>query len=134
MIETLGALGSTNVWAVRGKDGLDEITTTTETEIIELKNGSLHRFTLTPEDAGLTRAKPESLRGGDADENARALTAVLNGEKTAYRDIAILNSAAALVVADKAETIKDAVQIAAKAVDSGAAKDVLARLVAVSNA
>jgi len=134
MIETLGTLGSTKVWAVHGKDGLDEITTTTETEVIELKNGSLHRFILTPEDAGLARAKPEALKGGDADVNARALSDVLEGQKTAYRDIAILNSAAALVVADKAETIKDAVQIAAKAVDSGAAKDVLARLVAASNA
>ena len=133
MAETLGALGSTKVWAVHGQDGLDEITTTTETEVIELKNGSLRRFTLSPEDAGLARAKPEALKGGDADENAKALTAVLNGEKTAYRDIAIMNAAAALIVADKAENIKDGVQIAAKAVDSGAAKDVLARLVLASN-
>lgn len=134
MAETLGALGSTKVWAVHGKDGLDEITTTTDTEVIELKNGSLRHFTLTPEDAGLARAKPEALKGGDADVNAKALSEVLDGKKTAYRDIAILNSAAALVVADKAETIKDGVAIAAKAVDTGAAKDVLARLIAASNA
>lgn len=133
MAETLGALGSTKVWAVHGQDGLDEITTTSETVVIELKDGALRRFSLSPEDAGLARAKPEALKGGDADVNAQALTAVLNGEKTAYRDIAILNAAAALVVADKAETIKDGVQIASKAVDSGAAKDVLARLVAASN-
>lgn len=134
MAETLGALGSKKVWAVHGKDGLDEITTTTETEVIELKNGSLRRFTLSPEDAGLTRSTPEALKGGDADENAKALTAVLNGEKTAYRDIAVLNAAAALVVADKADRIKDGVAIAAKAVETGAAKDTLARLVAASNA
>lgn len=134
MVETLGALGSTKVWAVHGTDGLDEITTTAETEVIELKNGSLRRFTLTPEDAGLARAKPEALKGGDADVNAKALSDVLDGAKTAYRDIAILNSAAALVVADKAADIKDGVALASKAVDTGAAKDVLARLVAASNA
>lgn len=134
MAETLGALGSTKVWAVYGTDGLDEITTTAETEIVELKDGSLRRFTLTPEDAGLSRAKPEALKGGDADQNAKALSDVLNGAKTAYRDIAILNAAAALVVADRAETIKDGVQMATKAVDTGAAKDVLSRLVAASNA
>lgn len=134
MAETLGALGSSKVWAVHGADGLDEITTTTETEIVELKNGTLRRFTLNPEDAGLSRAKPEALKGGDADVNAKALSEVLDGAKTAYRDIAILNSAAALVVADKAENIKDGVAIASKAIDSGATKDVLARLVAASNA
>lgn len=134
MAETLGALGSTKVWAVHGADGLDEITTTTETEVIELKNGSLRRFTLTPEEAGLARANPDALKGGDADVNAKALSDVLDGAKTAYRDIAILNAAAGLVVADKAETIKDGVQLASKAVDTGAAKDVLARLVAASNA
>lgn len=134
MAETLGALGSTKVWAVHGADGLDEITTTTETEVIELKHGSLRRFTLTPEEAGLARANPDALKGGDADVNAKALSDVLDGAKTAYRDIAILNAAAGLVVADKAETIKDGVQLASKAVDTGAAKDVLARLVAASNA
>lgn len=134
MAETLGALGSSKVWAVHGQDGLDEITTTTETEVVELKNGSLRRFTLSPEDAGLARAKPEALKGGDADVNAKALAEVLDGKKTAYRDIAILNSAAALIVADKAGDIKEGVSLASKAVDSGAAKDVLARLVAASNA
>ncbi len=134
MAETLGALGSTKVWAVHGADGLDEMTTTTATDVIELKNGSLHRFTLTPEEAGLARANPEDLKGGDADTNAKALSDVLDGAKTAYRDIALFNAAAALVVADKAKTIRDGVQIASKAVDTGAAKDVLARLVAASNA
>jgi len=134
MAETLHSLGSERVWLVHGSDGLDEITTTGPTEVVELKNGKLDRFTITPEEAGLTLATAEALKGGDAEHNAKALMAVLQGEKTAYRDIALLNAGASLVVAGKADTLKEGVALAAAAVDSGAAKATLERLVVSSNA
>jgi anthranilate phosphoribosyltransferase len=134
MAETLHSLGSERVWLVHGSDGLDEITTTGPTEVVELKNGKLDRFTITPEEAGLTLATAEALKGGDAEHNAKALMAVLQGEKTAYRDIALLNAGASLVVAGKADTLKEGVALAAAAVDSGAAKATLDRLVVSSNA
>jgi anthranilate phosphoribosyltransferase len=134
MAETLHSLGSERVWLVHGSDGLDEITTTGPTEVVELKNGKLNRFTITPEEAGMPCTTPEALKGGDAEHNAKALMAVLQGEKTAYRDIALLNAGASLVVAGRADTLKEGVALAASAVDSGAAKATLERLVASSNA
>lgn len=134
MIETLKTLGSTHVWAAHGTDGLDEITTTAETKVIELKNGALREFVITPEDAGLTRATSDALKGGDAEHNAKALLAVLAGEKTAYRDIAVINAGAALVVSQKASTLREGVLHAQQAIDSGATKATLERLVKASNA
>jgi len=134
MANTLKALGSERVWLVHGSDGLDEITTTGATEIVELKNGSLHRFAVTPEEAGLNRASSDDLKGGDAEHNATALMAVLQGDKTAYRDIALMNAGAALVIADKASHLKEGVELAAQTVDSGAAKATLERLILASNA
>ncbi len=131
--ETLKSLGSTDLWIVHGSDGLDEITTTGETKIVALKNGAITSFTIKPEDAGLNRAKPEALKGGDGEHNAKALLAVLNGERTAYRDIAVLNAAAALVVADRAATLDDAARIVEAAIDDGRAKQVLETLVKASN-
>ena len=131
--ETLKSLGSTDLWIVHGSDGLDEITTTGETKIVALKNGAITSFTITPEDAGLDRAKPEDLKGGDGEHNAKALLAVLNGERTAYRDIAVLNAAAALVVAGRAATLDEAARIVEAAIDDGRAKQVLETLVKASN-
>lgn len=131
--ETLKSLGSTDLWIVHGSDGLDEITTTGETKIVALKNGAITSFTIKPEDAGLNRAKPEALKGGDGEHNAKALLAVLNGERTAYRDIAVLNAAAALVVADRAAKLDDAARIVEAAIDDGRAKQVLETLVKASN-
>jgi len=131
--ETLKSLGSTDLWIVHGSDGLDEITTTGETKIVALKNGAITSFTIKPEDAGLNRAKPEALKGGDGEHNAKALLAVLNGERTAYRDIAVLNAAAALVVADRAATLDDAARIVEAAIDDGRAEQVLETLVKASN-
>ncbi|MHB2166393.1 anthranilate phosphoribosyltransferase [Alsobacter sp. R-9] len=133
LAQTLGALGSEKVWVVYGRDGLDEITTTGETAVAALENGKVRRFVITPEDAGLQRSQPEDLKGGEAEVNAAALRKVLAGEKTAYRDIAVINAAAALVVAGKAETLRHGAELAAHAVDSGAAQGVLDRLVLVSN-
>jgi anthranilate phosphoribosyltransferase len=90
-------------------------------------------FEIDPEELGLKKAKPEALRGGDADANAAALKAVLEGKDGAYRDIAMLNAAAALVVAGRAENLKEGVAVAKKSIDSGEAKSRLERLIAVSN-
>ncbi len=133
MAEVLRNLGSDKVWLVHGSDGLDELTTTGPTQVVALDNGEITSFTVTPEDAGLSLAKTADLKGGDPDFNARALRAVLAGEKGAYRDIALLNAAAALVVADKAKTLKDGVAMGAKALDDGSAKATLDTLVTISN-
>ena len=120
-------------WVVHGSDGLDEITITGPTHVGSLAGGSLTTFSITPEDAGLTRAAPETRRGGDPEHNARALRALLAGERTPYRDIVLLNSAAALIVADRVEDLRAGVAVAAERIDSGAANATLARLVATSN-
>ncbi len=126
-------LGSVRVWVVHGSDGLDEITTSGPTAVAALQDGAVTTFEIRPEDVLLARARPDALRGGDAGHNAQALKAVLSGEKGAYRDIAVLNAAAALVVAGKAETLADAVKLAGHTIDSGAALGALERLIAVSN-
>ena len=131
--ETMRNLGAERVWVVHGSDGLDEITTTAETWVAALEDGAVRRFTIVPEEAGLPRADPAALKGGDAERNAAALTAVLAGERSPYRDIALLNAAAGLVVADRAVTLRDGVALAAAAIDSGRARQTLAKLVAVSN-
>src|SRR3954470_21113268 len=129
----LKELGSERVWTVHGSDGLDEITTTGPTQVVALEGGAMRAFTIVPEDFGLARARPQDIRGGDPAHNAAALRAVLDGARTPYRDIAVLNAAAALVVAEAARDLGEGVQRAAQAVDSGAAKAALDRLVAVSN-
>jgi anthranilate phosphoribosyltransferase len=134
LAEVLKNLGAERVWVVHGSDGLDEITTTGPTSVASLENGQVRVFEVTPEEVGLAKAKPEALRGGDAKTNAAALLEVLKGTKSAYRDIALINAAAALVVAGRTATLKEAVVFAAKSVDSGEAKSRLDRLIAVSNA
>lgn len=133
LAKTLQTLGSERVWVVYGRDGLDEISTTAETAVAALENGVIRRFVITPEEAGIERARPEDLKGGEADYNAAALRAVLAGEKTAYRDIAVLNAAAALVIAGKADSLRHGAELAARAIDTGAARTVLERLVQTSN-
>jgi len=134
LAQVLKNLGSESVWVVHGSDGLDEITISGPTYVAALENGAVRTFEVTPEEVGLKRQKPEALRGGDAEQNARALVDVLKGTKGAFRDIAVLNAAAALVVAGSAKDLKQGVVAAAKSIDSGAAKARLDRLVQVSNA
>ncbi len=134
MVKVLASLGSTRVWAVHGSDGLDEITTTGSTRVVSLENGKVESFTINPADVGLMPAKPEDLRGGEPEQNAAALNAVLAGEKTAFRDIAAFNAAAALLVAGKAKDLKDGFAQANAALDSGKAKATLAALIKASNA
>ena len=131
--EVLRNLGSTSAWVVHGSDGMDEITTTGPSAVAELKDGKIRVFEVTPEDAGLRRASIEELKGGNPAENAAAIRRLFDGEAGAYRDIVLLNTAAALIVADKASSLKEGVEAAAKIVDSGAARETLAKLVAASN-
>jgi anthranilate phosphoribosyltransferase len=133
MASVLGNLGSERAWLVHGSDGLDEITTTGPTHVASLENGKVTSFDISPEDAGLTRARPEDLRGGDPAHNADALRGVLEGARNAYRDIAVFNAAAALLIAGKAASLREGAALAADALDSGRAKDTLRKLVAVSN-
>ena len=134
LAEVLRNLGSEHVWVVHGSDGLDELTTTGPTFVAELKNGAVDAFEVTPEDAGLPQAAPEDLLGGDADANAEAIREVLAGTPSPFRDIVVLNAAAALVVAGKAATVLEGAQQAAQAIDSGAAKERLERLVRMTTA
>ena len=131
--ETLAALGSVRAWVVHGSDGLDEITTTGPTHVSALEDGNIRSFVITPEEAGLPIAAPADLKGGDPAENARALRAVLDGAQGPYRDIVLLNAAATLIVAGKAEDLRAGVQLAAASIDGGAARSALDRLVAVTN-
>jgi anthranilate phosphoribosyltransferase len=128
----LGALGAVRAWAVHG-DGMDELTTTGETEVAEWRDGDLRLFRVTPEAVGLPRARIENLRGGEPDANALALRAVLGGQTGAYRDMVLLNAAAALLVADKVETLSEGAALAAEVIDDGRAAAVLDRLVAITN-
>jgi anthranilate phosphoribosyltransferase len=134
LTHVLKELGSERVWAVHGSDGLDEITTTGPTHVTALENGTIRRFMLKPEDIGLPMAKPEDLKGSDPEHNAAQLRAVLDGARTAYRDVGLFNAAASLVVAGEAKDVRDGLDRASRALDSGAARDVLDRLVKVSNA
>ena len=132
LAEVLGRLGATRAWTVHGQ-GLDELTTTGETEVAEWKDGAVRRFTVTPEDAGLPRADLAALRGGDAEENAVTLRALLDGATGAYRDIVLLNAAAALVVADRAADLAEGAALAAATIDDGRAAKALADLVEATN-
>lgn len=133
LAEVLRDLGSEAVWLVHG-DGLDEMTTTGTTQIVALENAKIRRFSVTPHDTGLARVSLDALKGGDGVYNAAALKRVLEGENNAYRDIAVLNAAGALVVAEKAETLRGAIELAARSIDSGAALAALEKLVSVSQA
>jgi anthranilate phosphoribosyltransferase len=129
----LHKLGSRHAWVVHGRDGLDELSTTGPTLVAELNDGNVTTFEVTPEEAGLPRATMVDLKGGDAAVNAAALRQVLDGARGAYRDIVLLNTAAALVVGGRVQTLADGVGVAAASIDSGAARAALERLVAATN-
>jgi anthranilate phosphoribosyltransferase len=133
LAQVLKNLGAERIWVVHGSDGLDEITTAGPTSVSALENGTVTNFEISPEEVGLPKVKPEHLRGGDAAANAKALRGVLDGEKSAFRDVALFNAAAAFAVAGKAKTVKDGVALAAHSVDSGEAAKRLERLIMVSN-
>ncbi len=126
--------GSEACWICHGEGGFDEIVPSGTTFIAELKNGSITTFEVTPELAGLTRSRAEDLKGGEAQQNAEALRAVLAGKPSAFTDATLLTAAAALIVAGKTTDLKSGVAAARESIGSGAAARTLARLVEVSNA
>ncbi len=132
LARVLGALGSERAWVVHGS-GLDELTTTGATEIAEWRDGAVRLFRITPEAIGLPRVGPEALKGGDPEHNARALEALLDGAQSAYRDIVLLNAAAAFLVAEAEETLEGGVARAAASIDDGRARAALDGLIAITN-
>ncbi|THV25243.1 anthranilate phosphoribosyltransferase [Peteryoungia ipomoeae] len=130
--EALRDLGLTNAWVVHGS-GLDEITTTGPSMVAELKDGEIRSFELTPDDFGVATVSLDAIRGGDGEVNAAALRDVLDGAKTAYRDVALCNAAASLIVAGKAADVSEGMHLASQSLDGGGAAAALAKLVAISN-
>jgi len=122
MAETLAALGSDKAWLVHGSDGTDELSIAGVSWVAALEDGKITEFEVNPADAGLPVHPFEDILGGSPAENAVAFRALLDGEKSAYRDAVLLNAAAALMVADKVTNLKDGAVMAAQSIDSGAAK------------
>ena len=129
-----GQSWATNALIVHGRDGLDEVTTTTETDAVCLNNGDISEMVLHPSDIDLGVANTDDLIGGNPEENAAALTAFLDGAKNAYRDIVMMNAAAALFGSGHAASLKEGADRAIASIDSGAAKKALAGLVEITNA
>ena len=130
MAEALGRLGTERAWLVHGQ-GLDELALSGPSQVVELHDGRFREFTVTPEEAGITPAPPEAIRGGDPAETAAALRALLDGAPGPYREVVRLNAAAALIVAGRASTLKEGAEMAAESLDTGrarAALDALRRL------
>lgn len=133
MAETLKNLGSERAWVVHGSDGMDELTLSGPSYIAELKNGEIREFTLTPEEFGLTPAPVEAFKGLDANHNAIAMNHLLGGQRDAYRDIVLYNAAACLTMCGKASDMRQGIDLAGYAIDSGKAKTTLADLIRISN-
>jgi anthranilate phosphoribosyltransferase len=126
---TLAALGSERAWVVHGLDGLDEVTLADRTKVAEVSSGGVRVFEVSPEEFGLERAPLEDLRGGDAEENAHTIRAILAGEQRgAGRSLVVANAAAALYVGGRAESLRDAALLAARSIDEGAALSKLEQL------
>ena len=129
----LGLLGVERAWVVHGEDGLDELTTTGISHVAAIDRGRVSTFTVSPKNAGLPQARPQDLTGGDAVENAAHIRALLEGNKGPLRDIVLLNAGAALLVAGKAQSLRESVALAAESIDTGRAKAVLERVVALGH-
>lgn len=133
MAATLAELGVTRAFVVHGAGGLDEISLAGETLVAEVRAGEIRRYTVTPEDFGVARAPADNIRGGSPAENASIVQKIFAGELGPRRDIVVINSAAALVAAGVAENFRDGVQMAAKAISSGAAQEKLSDLKRFTN-
>lgn len=133
MAEALRDLGSTHVWVVHGADGLDEISTTGSTRVSEVKDGQITEFEISPQSYGFDLTTVDKLRGGEPSQNAMALAALLSGDAGVYRDIVLLNSGAALMIAGLAQDIPAGIDLAASAIDSGKARAALDKLIQLSN-
>ena len=132
LARVLGALGAERAWTVHGQ-GMDELTTTGETQVAEWRNGQVRLFRITPEAVGLPRAVLADITGGSPAHNAQALRDLLAGAKGAYRDIVMLNAAAAFLIADKVETLREGVELAGDVLDDGRAAQALERLVQITH-
>ena len=132
MALALGNLGSERAWVVHGCDGLDELTTTGPSFVAEWHDGAVHRFEVTPADAGVPTASAADLKGGDAATNAAAMQAMLGGEHGPFRDAVVYNAAAALIVAGRAASLREGAAMAAAAIDGGRARAALRRLVEIT--
>ncbi len=132
IIQVLGRLGCRRALVVHGEDGLDEMSLSGPTLVYELEEGDIRSYRVTPEEVGLRQASGQAVKGGSPEENAAAMRAVFGGEQGPLRDIVLLNSAAALVAADKAATLAEGVPLAAQAIDSGAAREKLGRFIEVT--
>jgi len=128
LAEALSMLGLHRALVVHGLDGLDEVTITGPTRVAEARDGTVKTYEVTPEEFGMARATLSDISGGDATENAAIIRAVLDGKRSPHRDVVVLNAAAALVAAGRADHMAQAVPIAAKSIDSGAAAEKLAAL------
>jgi len=133
LAEALSELGLRRAFVVHGRDGLDEITISGPTKVAEVRDGHVRSYEVTPEEFGLKSAPLEAIAGGDAVQNAAIIRAVLEGERSARRDIVVLNAAAALVAAAHANHIGEAVPLAAYAIDCGHARQRLQLLVEFTN-
>jgi anthranilate phosphoribosyltransferase len=133
LAQVLGALGSRAAFVVHGADGLDELSTTGPNYVSELRDGQVRTFTLDPLELGLPRATRADLAGGDAEENAAIVRAILDGEMGPRRDVTLLNAAASLVAAGVAGDMRVGLALAARSIDSGSARAKLDRLVAFTN-
>lgn len=134
LARVLGQLGSERAFIVHGSDGLDEITLTGPTKVSELKDGNVTTFTISPGDVGMEIADADALKGGDVETNARILRSVLDGGGGPCRDIVVLNAAAAIAAGGRAKDIAAGVSIASEAIDSGAARQKLEGLQALTTA
>jgi anthranilate phosphoribosyltransferase len=135
MAQALSSLGAEAGSVVHGADGVDELSIADSTTVASFKSSNeIFFFIVGPEDAGLPRSSLSELKGGDANENAEAIRALLGGAKGAFRDIVLFNAAAALIVADKADDLPQGVAMAAAAIDKGAAKRLLERFAEASHA
>jgi anthranilate phosphoribosyltransferase len=134
LAQVMGRLDTTHAWVVHAEDGLDEISITTATRVSEIRDGKLRTWTMQPEDVGMQRSSFEEITVADPNESAVVVKAVLEGKKGAPRNIVLLNTAAALLIAGIANDLKDGVARAEKSIDSGAAKAAMECLVKESNA
>jgi anthranilate phosphoribosyltransferase len=132
LAQALQRLGAERAWVVHGADGIDEISTTGYTKVSEARAGAIHTFYLHPSDVGLSKASPAELVGGDAAENAAIITSVLDGTPGAPRDVVLFNAGASLFVAGRAASVKEGIRQAEEAIDSGAARETLGRMVRIS--
>ena len=130
--QVLGNLGAEHVWVVHGTDGMDELTTTGPTKVAEYRDGQVRTFEVNPEDAGLTRATLDDLKGGTPEENAEAIGKLLGGETGPFRDTVLLNAAAGLLVAGRVDNLRAGAELAARSIDEGAALSTLERMLTIT--